>query len=92
MEGSSPKLDGMKLENYGVKNHHIPKIFKRQSYVVFYLVSPQFFLISFDFSDHLIKKSSFYSSLYLFIDTFWSFYLQVKPDEFALYKITIYVT
>ncbi len=59
MEGSSPKLDGMKLENYGVKNHHIPKIFKRQSYVVFYLVSPQFFLISFDFSDHLIKSLVF---------------------------------
>ena len=59
MEGSNPKIDGMKLENYGVKNHHIPKIFKRQSYVVFYLVSPQFFLIQSDFSYLLIKKSSF---------------------------------
>ena len=58
MEGSSPKLDGMKLENYGVKIT-ISQDFKRQSYVVFYLVSPQFFLISFDFSDHLIKSLVF---------------------------------
>lgn len=57
--GLHPKLDGAKLENYGVKNHHIPKIFKRQSYVVFHLVSHQFFLIPFDFSYRLIKKSSF---------------------------------
>ncbi len=59
MYRASPKIRWAKLENYGVKNHHIPKIFKRQSYVVFHLVSPQFFLIPFDFSYRLIKSLVF---------------------------------
>lgn len=70
MEGSSPKIDGMKLENYGVKKSPYPQDFKRQSYVVFYLVSPQFFLIPFDFSYRLRKSLVFNHFCISIIDTF----------------------